>query len=294
MVVKKTVKKTESVIPKKRCIKPDCNRSFSIKEGYYKTTDLNYFPDGSINTCKKCCAKEIEEHGFVAFQSLMRLINKPILDSIFDGDIPKYLRMINSLPKYKDMTFVDSDVFNTKRAESKISPLGDMLSNEELAELEHIFGEGYESKDYAYLKYEFEDYCARYVVDSKAMELLIREIVLTQLEIRITRASRGDVKALQKTLQDLLTSANLKPMQETGSSSVDQESFGTLIKKWENERPIPEPAPEWKDVDNIRKYIETYFMGHMARLLGKKNSKEEEYWEELGKNTITPPKDEDE
>lgn len=282
----------KSTIPKKKCI--ICNRSLSLKEGYYKTTDLLYYPDGKLNTCKKCCVSEIEDKGFVAFQSLMRLINKPILDTLFDGDIPRYIRIINSLPKYKDLTFLDSDIFNKKNQEKNIRPEDSKLEKEELEDLEYLFGEGYEPKQYIYLRQEFEDYCGRYVVDSKAMELLVSEIVLTQLDIRIARSNKGDVKALQKTLQDLLASANLKPVQETGSSSVDQESFGTLIKKWENEHPIPEPDKAWEDVDGIRKYIETYFMGHMARLLGKKNNKEKEYWEELGKNTITPPKDEDE
>ena len=73
------------------------------------------------------------------------------------------------------------------------------------------------------------------------------------------------------TFQSLLGSANLKPVQNNDNALADSQSFGTLIKKFEEEKPIPEPDPEWKDVDGIVKYITVYFLGHLCKMIGIKN-----------------------
>ena len=91
-----------------------------------------------------------------------------------------------------------------------------------------------------------------------------------------------------KTFQDLLKTADLKPNRsaiETGG----QETFGMLIKKLESERPVSKPLKEWEDVDGIHKYIDTWFLGHLANLAKVKNPNEAEYVAERDKHTVTPP-----
>lgn len=279
---KKTVKKT--------CSK--CQRELALTN-YYNTSDTDFFPDGKIPMCKDCCYVMFDEKGFEGFQALMRLINKPIYEELLeDNNYQNYIRIINSMPQYKNSKFTDSTTFReVKQNDAQRNYELNELSQSEYDELVEFFGEGkgYTEKDYIYLSNEYDDYCNRYEVDSKTLENLIKEIVITQLDIRKKRALGEKVDAQQKTLQDLLGSSNLKPVQETGANAVDQESFGTLIKKWENEHPIPEPAPEWKDVDGIGKYVRTFFLGHMARLFGKENPYQNEYDEEIGNYTVTPP-----
>jgi hypothetical protein len=118
------------------------------------------------------------------------------------------------------------------------------------------------------------------------MELLIKQICLTQLEIEKRRANNEKVDPIVKTLQDLLGSSNLKPAQETGANSADQQTFGTWIKKFEHDHPIPEPDEEWKDVDGIKKYMNIWFFGHLARMLDIKNDNEDAYWEEVNKYKV--------
>lgn len=276
------------------CLKP------SAPTNYYNSSEIDFFPDGKVPVCKQCCFKIIEEKEFEGFQSVMKLINKPIYSDLFNGDFQVYIRMMNSLMQYRDVTFMDSTMFKENIAEQRNIRFngGDLeLSEEDRNRLVLIFGEGYgyEDRDYVYLETEFEDYCNRYEVDSKSLEELIKEIVLTQLDIRKKRAKGEKVNAEQKTLQDLLGSSNLKPVQETGANAVDQESFGTLIKKWENEKPIPEPNEEWKDVDGIGKYVKTFFLGHLAKLFGKEgeNPFADEYESEIGKYTVKPPRGDD-
>ena len=68
-------------------------------------------------------------------------------------------------------------------------------------------------------------------------------------------------------------------------------TFGTLIKKWENEEPIPEPDPEWADVDGIGKYIRIWFLGHLCKMLGIENEFSKEYEAEMAKFRVELPED---
>lgn len=282
---------TKRRIQKKKCTNPECQRELALVN-FYNTSDVDFFPDGKIPICKDCCYAMLDAKGFEGFQSLMRIINKPIYAEHFKGDYRDYIRFINSMPQYKDKVFTDSTLFSEAKVnESKIKEQLKELSEDDFKELETIFGEGYTERDYIYLANEYDDYCNRYEVDSKALENLIKEICVTQLDIRKKRAVNEKVDAQLKTLQDLLGSSNLKPVQETGANAVDQESFGTLIKKWENERPIPEPDEAWKDIDGIGKYVRTFFLGHLARLFGKEgdNPFRDEYEEVIGEHTVKPP-----
>ena len=69
----------------------------------------------------------------------------------------------------------------------------------------------------------------------------------------------------------------------------DTASFGSLIRKWEDEKPIPEAKPEWKDVDGIRRYISVYFYGHLSKMFGFRNDWAKLYDEEIAKYTVKKP-----
>lgn len=286
-------KNTAKKATKKTCCK--CEKEQPLTN-FYNTSYTNVFTDGKVPICKTCAFKNIEEHGFEEFQNLMKLINKPIYNEMFDGQSHgDYIRKVASLPQYRLDSYENSSLFDERKLISTSKkPKATSLSEDELNDLIEFFGEGYEEKDYIYLSSEYEDYLNRYEVDSKTLENLIKEICLTQLDIRKKRAQGDKVDAQQKTLQDLLGSSNLKPVQENASSGVaEAETFGTLIRKFENEHPIPEPHESWKDVDGIGKYVRTFFLGHMARMFGKENPYEAEYNEIIGEYTVKPPSKEE-
>jgi len=68
--------------------------------------------------------------------------------------------------------------------------------------------------------------------------------------------------------------------------AADVNTLGTWIKKFENEKPIPEPDPEFQDVDGIKKYIRVWFLGHFCKMLGINNVYAKEYEEELRKYSV--------
>lgn len=267
----------------------DCKKTMTLTNFYATTSSL--YPDKRLHICRNCSLRIVETEGFKGFQDLMKLINKPIYDGLYKGEAGDYVRQLNSLPQYRENVYEDSDMFkeikntSTKKIELK------ELTEEELESSENFFGLGYTEEELIWLSSEYADWDSKYNIDSKSLETLIKEACLCQLEIRNKRAQKMDVRHDLKTLQDLLGSSNLKPMQESGNLSAEQTSYGVLIKRFEDEHPIPEPSPEWKDVDNIGKYIRTFFLGHMARMFDKKNEFKEEYDEEMGEHTIKPPRD---
>ena len=96
-------------------------------------------------------------------------------------------------------------------------------------------------------------------------------------------------KDLDKTYTDLLSSANLLPRQNVGNAATDSLTFGQLIEKWEQEEPIPEASEEFKDVDGIVKYIDVFFKGHLAKMMGLKNGYSHQYDNYMKQYTVTKP-----
>ena len=151
------------------------------------------------------------------------------------------------------------------------------------------FGDGYTSLLLEYLQRQYADWTRRHVRQTKAQEELFKNICIVQLEIRDATQAGRSTKDAMKTLQDLMDSANIKPKQQTDNSLVEQNTFGTLIQRWEQEKPIPEPSPEWRDVDNIGQYITVWFQGHLSKMFGFKNDDAAQYEEEVAKYTVEPP-----
>lgn len=274
-----------STLKKKKVCSRCPNKGEQAIGQFYNTENELVFTDKKIPICKTCCFEIIDKEGFEGFQKIMKLIDKPIFDNLFKGDHGDYIRQINSMPQYRGLKYESSNLFEEKKVIStKIKPTE--LTEEELKDAEDYFGEGLTEKDYIFLNKEYEDYLSRYEVDSKTLEDLIKEICLTQLDIRNKRADKKEVKNEIKMYQELLGSANLKPVQESGSNSVEQETFGTLVKRWENERPVPDPQDEWVEQDRIGKYLRVWFTGHLSRMFGLENKDEKEYYDELSKYTV--------
>lgn len=129
------------------------------------------------------------------------------------------------------------------------------------------WGTGFTREQYQYLEEEYNEWTQRNICKTKSQEELYRNIVLAQLEVRTARQKGKKVGDAQKALQELMNSANVLPKQTADNVIADTQTFGTLLKKYEETDPIPEPDERWKDVDGIRKYVNTWFRGGLAKSL---------------------------
>ncbi len=273
-----------------------CGKDKKLSD-YYASSSPFHRNNGRMHVCKQCIWDSVEgiKKGDIdILKDTLRRIDKPFLYDLWLSSIEEserenkdlfgvYMKNLGMF-QYRELTWAESS-FEPSDKSNAI----EQADRENTQELIDFFGRGFSTEDYFWLEKEYTDFLNRYECDSKGMELLIKEICLTQLEIKNRRANKEKVDAQLKTLQDLLGSSNLKPVQETGANAAEHETFGTLIKRYENERPIPDPSPEWKDVDRIGKYVRVFFLGHLSRMLGIKNKYEDEYWEELDQYTVEEP-----
>lgn len=270
------------------------------------------FATGKFPICKKCCLQIVEQRRSKddepnetkeSVQEMLRLMDLPYIDSFYEDCVKgamdevkeknrsspfmTYNTSVRSLPNWRGMKWKDSEFGADGSSED------DQLSKRKpRREIVKLFGSGFNNEDYLYLQDQYDDWCARTQVDSKSQQTYVVQICMQSLDIHKDRKANRDVSKKLDTLDKLMNSANLQPKQNVDNSASDALTFGQLIEKWENEKPIPEPDEEFKDVDGIGKYIRVWFTGWLSKALGlKANVFTEEYDEEIAKYTVTKPEE---
>lgn len=152
-----------------------------------------------------------------------------------------------------------------------------------------FWGTGFTDDDYQYLQDQYVDWTTRCECKTKTQEEVFKRICFKQLEILKANREGKDTKDLDKTFQDYLDTANLKPKQNNMDTLSDAQTFGTLLAKWENEKPLPEIEEELQDVDKIGLYIDIFFRGHLAKMMGLKNGLSNLYNKFIKKYTVERP-----
>lgn len=294
-----------------------CGKEYNTQKGNFPVSKSFLYEgnNGYIHICKHCVEKLYqqlvgfysgnEEH---ALEHCCRLF-----DWYYNSDIVAMTKNI-SQGRSKVLVYPSKMNVNQAKGTTYLDTLKDRHSNkimtmsditpDEMADGEEtsgasrvskeaimFFGFGYTDEEYDFLLNQYTDWTTRYDCKTKAQEELFKSLCIAQLTIQKAqlRGSTKEVTDAMKAFQDLLGTSNLKPSQTNDNALADQNTFGTLIKKWETERPIGEPDEEWKDVDEIERYISTFFLGHLCNLVHVKNDYEELYREEMAKYTVTPP-----
>lgn len=157
-----------------------------------------------------------------------------------------------------------------------------------------FWGSGYKPNMYRELENRFQYWKSRLPDDFKmdiGTEAIIRQICSLELDINRDRAAGRQTDKSVATINTLLGSLNLKPTQrrDDADSSIDGTPFGVWIRRFETQRPIPEPDPELKDVDGIVRYISTWFLGHVCKMLGIKNTYCKMYDDAIAKIRVDRP-----
>lgn len=290
-----------------------CGKKYVRQKGNFPFSNSPLFAGngGYTTICKNCVDKYFVTLTDFYTGNEEKAVDRmcQIFDWYYSDDILGACRKISSdrsrigaypsksqLPQYKakGTTYLDTV---KDRARSNINDLEDFeQAKEEFSDLKvkkktiSMFGMGYSMEQYKFLQEQYDDWTARCECKTKAQEELFKNLCVAQLNIQAAQQTpNGKVKEAMDTFQSLLGSANLKPNQTNDNALADTQCFGNLIRKWEEERPIPEPDPEWKDVDGIVRYITVYFLGHLCKMIGIKNSYARMYEEEMAKYHVDKP-----
>ena len=294
------------------CYCGKCN-SFLSRETFYKS---NNYASGVFPVCKKCLINMATDYDKKTntytdnkekTKKTLQFLDLPYIEQTYNSALSsvqeevneknrstawqQYITMIQSLPNWKGKTWKDSE-FGDDYLEGNEDEVNE--NSRILKSAKKRFGNGFSNSELVFLENEYQDWTRRYQCENKAQELLFKRVCFKELDIDKAQKAGKDTKELDKTLQELLGSLNLKPSQNNSNALTEAKTFGQLIEKWENEKPIPEPDEEFKDVDKIGLYIDVFFKGHLSKMMGLKNGFSSIYEKFMKKYTVSKPEyDED-
>ncbi len=284
--------------PKYRC--SVCGDEFRRKSNAFTPTrSMLYKGNGGLLTICKTCVGEIytkylekfEGNECRAIKRMCMLLDIYFCDSLFEASnnsnqsnrMNAYLSKINLVP-YINKTF-DDYLFSGSYEDLNTEETPETKARKISSKYIKVWGYGFTYEEYQFLEGKFSEWKSKVIIDSMARESLVRDLCVIKLQQQKAIQS-GDVDLwgrLQKTFQDTLSSANLKPIQAENDEKTAEKPLGVMIEMFENEDPIPEVNPEWKDIDGIVKLFNIYFLGHLSKMLGIKNRYSKDYEEEMQK-----------
>lgn len=308
-----------------------CGRAYGRRKGYFPVNYGNLYKGvGYLTVCKECIdsmySTYLSQSNDVrlAVRQVCRKLDLYWNDRVFDAVSKKntnHTMMIGYIAKLSTITYSGKSYDDTLCEEGLMWTFSDntdttldaeenrVTSQKEIEETNGLdipddviafWGPGYTSEMYTALEQRRMYWMSRFPDDTEldiGTEAIIRQICSLELDINRDRAAGRTVDKSINALNTLLGSASLKPTQkkqDDSDASGDDTPFGVWIRRWENNRPIPDPDPELKDVDGIVRYIEVWFKGHLSKMLGIKNSYSKMYEEEISKIRVEHPEYEDE
>ena len=309
----KEIKKNKTVNKNKyRCFY--CGKEY-VETNFYKSFGRFFDNIGKIPYCKQCIEKFYQYYfdrytneGCLtpeknAVKRVCMAMDIYYTDANFDSSMNKIRRdNINISPMGQYMKTIGFNQYKDKSYDNTVSEDEKKKRREELVNgsinsgdsdideaTRKFFGAGFEDKDYEFLKEQYDDWVTRHECQTKAQEEVFKRICFKQLEILKATRLGEDTKNLDDTFQKLLDTAKLQPKQNSSEAMSDAQTFGTLIDKWENTRPLPEIDEELKDVDKIGLYLDVFFKGHLAKMMGLKNGFSRLYNKYMKQYTVEKP-----
>lgn len=287
---------------------------------YYNSNSRFYSNTGKIPYCKQCIERfyqfyfeKYTNEGCLtperkAVKRLCMIFDVYFRDDVFNSSMKKvkdgimgisiiaqYMKIIQLFQYNRNKETYENTVAQEEKDGFIASPTHDISDSRNVDEdTIRFFGAGFNDGDYEFLKREYEDWVARHECKTKAQEEVFKRLCFKQLEILKATQRGEDTKDLDATFQKLLETAKLQPRQNSGDTTADNQTFGTLIDKWENTRPLPEIDEELKDVDKIALYVDIFFRGHLSKMMGLKNGLSNLYNKFMKRYTVEKPEYSDE
>lgn len=285
------------IINKKLLYCHKCGEHLSAETTFY--SDDNY-ASGKFPICKKCIMNMVEQKSKKtdepnetkeSVQKVLHLMDLPYNDEFYEACIKgagdsetgfkeknrkspfaTYITCLKSLPQWKGMTWADSDFGMGEQDQEDIK-----IVQKTLKAAKKRFGNSYNNEELMFLENEYQDWQKRYPIENKSQEVLYKQICFIQLNIDKAQRAGKDTKDLLKSLQEVMSSLQIKPSQNNSNALTEAKTFGQLIASWEENYPIPEPDEDFKDIDGISEFVDVFMRGHLAKMMGLKNGYSEKY-----------------
>lgn len=280
-----------------------CGKIYDVRKGNFSKTQSQWFMgnDGYLPWCNDCREKMFEFYAKryndedEAIDRLAMMFDTYVDDKVLEAaeysstSAPKintYMGRIN-MRQFASKSY--DDVIDQKKKDALAA--GDTKGTKVTQRMIKNWGRGLDDQDYLFLEDHYQNLITRHECKTAAQEILFKRIAKAELNCEKADAT-GDTKKIKEAndnLQNLMGSAQIKPNQTNDNALAETNTFGTLIQKQEEEEPIPEPSPEWQDVDNIGKYFRVWVLGTLLKMFNLKNPYQDEFDEEFERYTAHKP-----
>lgn len=302
-----------------------CGKKYSRRKGFFPVSyAVLHKGIGHVPVCKECIDTMYNTYlaqcnnAKDAVRQLCRKLDLYWSESAYDlvqrksttrSMMTQYIVKINTVSyagkSYDDTLSEEGTLWNfaSETSEGSVEVVDttpiEQVEIETPEEIIAFWGSGYSDEMYRELEQRRQYWMSKFpdgIELDVGTEALIRQICSLELDINRDRIAGKSVDKSVNALNNLLGSANLKPAQQKADADNSQENtpFGVWIRRWETQRPVPDPDPELEDVDGIIRYISIWFLGHLCKMLGIKNTYCKLYEEEIAKMRVDRPEYEDE
>lgn len=302
-----------------------CGKSYGRRKGYFPVNyGMLYKGIGYVSVCKDCI--DSMYNGYLAqcnnakdaVRQMCRKLDLYWSEKVFETVERKnttstmmtsYIAKINTVSysgkSYDDTLSEEGTLWNWNKKQDNVNspePEDNHAKNDEIKIPDDViafWGTGYTPEMYVDLEQRRSYWMSRFPEDYEldiGTEAIIRQICSLELDINRDRAAGRAVDKSVNALNTLLGSASLKPTQKRTDdvdSSIDKTPLGVWAQRLEYKRPIKEVDPELQDVDGIVRYISIWFLGHLCKMLGIKNTYCKLYEDEIAKMRVEHPEYED-
>lgn len=307
--------KTIEEVERPKCVM--CGGVYPKQVGYFpRSYSPLWFGNGYYAPICKNCITKLFKHYMVELNDVRTAFERVCMKldfyyhpnmykSIFeqggvDGVWTEYYKQINHTQwgtgKYTYDTTLEKRAKNEEVSEE--NDINDFDKNkqgkdneQELAETQEsidFWGDEYTPSEYKQLN---DDYTSLLIQanngepPSKPLELTLKEICTTTIDLKRARKSGAksqDITSLQTSRSKLLEQAGLNPNPDDGNSLAAKNAIGVLIDVWES----TDPVEKYPEENKLRRYIDIWMKGHLARAADIKNDTQDAYNAEIEKYKV--------
>ena len=269
-----------------------CGREQSEREFLYSSSKL-YSNTSKIPLCKGCLNKRFKmlhsQYGGNVKQALQHFCynfdlyyDEDILNSMMNEKVNtfavEYIKKINRSRTNRDRTSLDNLLYfvGENSDKSEITPVSYVNEDDKTEftvtkEILRRWGRNkFSPEELEMLEYKYEELISEYPSEKYQEREIIKDIC--QIEIQLDRLYKSNDQSNYAKLLDQkskkMEQLNVIPSKQKRYGEDKSMTLGQLIKRIEDEEPIPDTNEDFEDVDRIKYFIERYFTNPMRKVLG--------------------------
>lgn len=251
-----------------------CDKSKKVNE-YYKVDSVLY-PDGIMDVCSDCIKSNLDPEDKDEVIGILRQMNKPFVKEVWDNSVEssqklksqphpfgEYMKKINSLKQYKEMSFKDStDILAVSDIYDENLSKIERDDGEEIKfdpQLIIKWGDNYSQLELLRLEKFYQEMSLQYDINTEIQRNQLRQLGMVSLEMDKAMKD-GDFKRhgdLVKSQNTIMASAGFRPIDKRNiSDETGLSSFSEVWAEIEKEGFVPSGLVDYEkdDIDDMLLY----------------------------------------